>query len=37
MVVIVTVVASALLGMLAVYCLPLPPEITDATMRGCPW
>jgi len=37
MMVIVTAVASALLCMLAVYCLPLAPEIIDATMRGCPW
>jgi hypothetical protein len=37
MMVIVTDVASALHCMLAVYCLPLPPEIIDATTRGCPW
>ena len=37
MMVIVIAVASALLCLLAVYCLPLPLEIIDATMRGCPW
>jgi hypothetical protein len=37
MMLIVTAVASALLCVLAVYCLPLPPEIIDATMRGWPW
>ena len=37
MMVIVTAVASAILCLLAVYCLPVPPEIIDAAMRGWPW
>ena len=37
MMVIVTAVTSAILCLLAVYCLPVPPEIIDAAMRGWPW
>ena len=37
MMVIMTAVASAILCLLAVYCLPPPPEIIDVAMRGWPW
>jgi hypothetical protein len=37
MMVIMTAVASAILCLLAVYCVPPPPEIIDAAMRGWPW
>jgi hypothetical protein len=37
MMLIMTAAASAILCLLAVYCLRLPPEIIDATMGGWPW